>query len=188
MLTGGPSAWYAARLASNPNASILITGYQDEESPGKKLLDLAEHKQNTLELGGQQVQVQCSVAKYSLSAHADGSELASYAATLNPRNVALVHGDEEARKALRSLLTGTEVLLPTNGTSIQIERKSTRTKHGISPEKSPVQLPTLPTGIGGGQPFEYPDVEKLWRAVAEIPSLRIITAREARARLVRRSH
>src|SRR6266851_4272762 len=31
MLTGGPSAWYAARLAANPNASILITGYQDEE-------------------------------------------------------------------------------------------------------------------------------------------------------------
>ena len=44
MLTGGPSAWYAARLAPNPNASILITGYQDEESPGKKLLDLADHE------------------------------------------------------------------------------------------------------------------------------------------------
>jgi Cft2 family RNA processing exonuclease len=178
MLTGGPSAWYATRLAPNPNASILITGYQDEESPGKKLLDLAEHKKNTLELGGQQVQVQCSVAKYSLSAHADGSELASYAATLNPRNVALVHGDEEARKALRSLLTGTEVLLPTNGTSIRVERKSTRAKHSVSPEESPVQLPTLPIGIGSGQPFEYPDVEKLWHAVAEIPTLRIITARE----------
>src|SRR5579883_661193 len=101
MLTGGPSAWYAARLAGNPNASILITGYQDEESPGKKLLDLAEHKQQTLELGGQQVQVQCTVAKYSLSAHADGGELANYAAALSPRRVALVHGDEDARNALR---------------------------------------------------------------------------------------
>jgi len=178
MLTGGPSAWYAAHLAPNPNASILITGYQDEEAPGKKLLDLAEHKQNTLELGGQQVQVQCSVAKYSLSAHADGSELASYASTLNPRNVALVHGDEEARQALRSLLTGTEVLLPTNGTSRLIERKSMRARHTVSPEEAPVQLPTLPTGVGGGQPFEYPDVEKLWRAVVEVPTLRIITARE----------
>src|SRR5436190_1738519 len=129
MLTGGPSVWYAARLAPNPNASILITGYQDEESPGKKLLDLAEHKQHTLELGGVSVQVQCAVAKYSLSAHADGSELASYASALNPRNVALVHGDEEARKALRSLLTGTEVLLPTNGTSMQIEHKKARARH-----------------------------------------------------------
>ena len=178
MLTGGPSAWYAARLAPNPNASILITGYQDEESPGKKLLDLAEHKQNTLELGGQQVQVQCSVAKYSLSAHADGGELASYASSLNPRNVALVHGDEEARRALRSLLTGTEVLLPTNGTSMLIEQKSARSRRSVSTEEAPVQLPALPTGVGGGRPFDYPDVEKLWRAVVEVPTLRIITARE----------
>ncbi|MFL5628924.1 MAG: MBL fold metallo-hydrolase [Ktedonobacteraceae bacterium] len=176
MLTGGPSAWYAAHLAPNPNVSVLITGYQDEESPGKKLLDLAEHKQNTLELGGQQVQVQCSVAKYSLSAHADGDELASYASSLNPRNVALVHGDEEARRALRSLLTGTEVLLPSNGTSTLIEQKRAPARH--TTEEAPVQLPILPTGVGGGRPFEYPDVEKLWRTVVEVPTLRIITARE----------
>ena len=178
MLTGGPSAWYAARLAPNPNASILITGYQDEESPGKKLLDLAEHRQNILELGGQRIQVQCSVAKYSLSAHADGSELASYASSLNPRHVALVHGDEEARRALRDLLTGTEVLLPNNGTGIQIEQKGARARHSVSTEEAPVQLTALPAGIGGGRSFEYPDVEKLWRAVVEVPTLRIITARE----------
>src|SRR5258708_5653755 len=155
-----------------------VPSYQDEESPGKKLLDLAEHKQNTLELGGQQVQVQCSVAKYSLSAHADGGELASYASSLNPRNVALVHGDEEARLALRSLLTGTEVLLPTNGTSMLIEQKRARSRRSVSTEEAPVQLPALPTGVGGGRPFDYPDVEKLWRAVVEVPTLRIITARE----------
>src|SRR6266446_5920115 len=96
MLTGGPSAWYAARLAPNPNASILITGYQDEESPGKKLL----------------------------------------------------------------------------------EQKSARSRRSVSTEEAPVQLPALPTGVGGGRPFDYPDVEKLWRAVVEVPTLRIITARE----------
>src|SRR5207253_7163357 len=112
------------RLVSQPNASILITGYQDEESPGKRLLDVAEQKKDTLELGGQQVQVQCRVAKYSLSAHADGGELAAYAATLNPRCVALVHGDDEARVALRTRLEGTEVLLPTNGETIAVGQKS----------------------------------------------------------------
>jgi len=89
MLTGGPSVWYASRLASDPNASVLITGYQDEESPGKRLLDLAEQKENTLELGGQQVQVHCQVAKYSLSAHADGGELAAYAAALDRKSTRL---------------------------------------------------------------------------------------------------
>src|SRR5581483_4619676 len=63
MLTGGPSVWYASRLASDPTAAILITGYQDEEAPGKRLLDLAEQKNSTLELDGTTVQVRCHVAK-----------------------------------------------------------------------------------------------------------------------------
>src|SRR3989440_10063487 len=134
MLTGGPGGRYAARLAPTPNDSILITGYQDEESPGKRLLDLAEVSRATagsdisrattrvaptLEVNGQQVQVQCHFAKYSLSAHADGGELVAYAAALKPRRVALVHGDDEARAALRTLLTETEVLLPTNGMTLE---------------------------------------------------------------------
>lgn len=40
MLTGGPSALYARTLAASENACIIITGYQDEESPGRQLLDL----------------------------------------------------------------------------------------------------------------------------------------------------
>ena len=121
MLTGGPSVWFAERLVSNPNASILITGYQDEEAPGRKLLDLAEQKKNTLELNGSSFQVQCQVAKYSLSAHADGSELASFAASVHPKQVALVHGDEDARLALRGKLTDTDVLLPMNGSTIEVQ-------------------------------------------------------------------
>src|SRR5713226_9574487 len=119
MLTGGPSVWYAARLATDPNASILITGYQDEESPGRRLLNLAEKKENTLELGGMKVEVRCQVAKYSLSAHADGGELAAYAAALKPRRVALVHGDPEARAALKGLLTDTDVVLPMEGMIVE---------------------------------------------------------------------
>src|SRR5262249_28470482 len=50
---------------------------------------------------------------------------------------------------------------------------------GLAPvRETPVQLPTLPIGVGEGRPFEYPDVEKLWRSVVEVPTLRIITARE----------
>src|SRR5207245_1128727 len=123
MLTGGPSAWYAARLAPNPNASILITGYQDEESPGKRLLDLADQKKDSIEIGGQQVGVHCQVARYSLSAHADGGELAAFAASLKPAKVALVHGDDEARAALRMLLTETEVVLPNDGSMVEKQAK-----------------------------------------------------------------
>ncbi len=175
MLTGGPSAWYAAQLATDPNASILITGYQDEESPGKRLLDLAEKKENTLMLSGTQVEVRCQVAKYSLSAHADGGELAAYAAALKPRRVALVHGDPEARAALRGLLTDTDVVLPMEGMAIEKhEKHAGRSSRAASASSVDV----LPQGIGQGVPFDYTHVEQLWRAVTQIPALRIVTARE----------
>jgi Cft2 family RNA processing exonuclease len=175
MLTGGPSAWYAARLATDANASILITGYQDEESPGKRLLDLAEKKESTLVLGGTQVEVRCQVAKYSLSAHADGGELAAYAAALKPRRVALVHGDPEARAALRTLLTDTDVVLPMEGMAIEkLEKQAIRSIP--SPTANPVDA--LPQGIGQGVPFDYTHVEQLWRAVTKVSTLRIVTARE----------
>ncbi|MGH2478662.1 MAG: MBL fold metallo-hydrolase RNA specificity domain-containing protein, partial [Ktedonobacteraceae bacterium] len=174
MLTGGPSVWYAKRLAPQENASILITGYQDEEAPGRRLLDLAEQKNSTLDLDGTTVSVRCHVAKYSLSAHADGGELAAYAAALKPRKVALVHGDAEARAALRRLLTETEVLLPENGESITPQNGKSGTR-----QTAPAQaLPTLPTGIGEGRDLVLEDLPYLWQIVSEVPSLRIVTARE----------
>ncbi len=176
MLTGGPSAWYAARLAEQELASIFITGYQDEESPGRKLLDLAEHKSSTLDVGGMQVAVRCQVAKYSLSAHADGSELAAYAASLQPKRVALVHGDEEARVALRALLKGTEVILPKNGAELLLHERQRQQARKKSVEV--IAAPELPKGIGADKPFGPEDMETLWAAVKQVPDLRIVTVRE----------
>ena len=178
MLTGGPSVWYAARLAADPNASILITGYQDEESPGRRLLNLAEKKENTLELGGMKVEVRCQVAKYSLSAHADGGELAAYAAALKPRRVALVHGDPEARAALKELLKGTDVVLPTEGMTVEKQEQRAGRSSSAASTSTARPVEALPLGIGQGVPFDYTHVEQLWRAVTQIPTLRIVTARE----------
>jgi Cft2 family RNA processing exonuclease len=178
MLTGGPSVWYAARLATDPNASILITGYQDEESPGKRLLDLAEKKENTFELGGMKVEVRCQVAKYSLSAHADGGELAAYAAALKPHRVALVHGDQEARAALKGLLTNTDVVLPTEGVIVEKQEKRAGRSSRTASTSTARSVEALPQGIGKGEPFDYTHVEQLWRAVTQVPTLRIVTARE----------
>ena len=175
MLTGGPSVWYAKRLASQEQAAILITGYQDEEAPGRRLLDLAEQKKGTLELDGTTVTVRCHVAKYSLSAHADGGELAAYAAALKPRKVALVHGDEEARLALRRLLTDTEVMLPENGATISPRSVSSKQNKRVEAVQT---LQTLPVGIGQGRKLTVNELSELWQTICEIPSLRIVTARE----------
>src|SRR5262245_24533044 len=121
MLTGGPSAFYAVRLIERPEASILITGYQDEEAPGRRLLDASTGSSGMITLEGKTVALRCRVEKYALSAHADGDELAGLVGALKPRAVALVHGDAEARAALAARLRDqTAVLTPRDGETIQV--------------------------------------------------------------------
>jgi hypothetical protein len=176
MLTGGPSVWYARRLVSDPTASILITGYQDEEAPGKKLLDAAGKKNVLLELGTHQICVACTIEKYSLSAHADGGELASYAEHLRPRRIALVHGDEQARSALQQLLQRqAEILLPQDGETLAITEKQSPLS---SPARNPLPLQELPQNIGRGEIFNASHLPILWQALHTLPSHSIFTIRD----------
>lgn len=112
MLIGGASSYYAERMAGQADNLIAITGYQDEESPGRALLDLVAEKtpeERMLMLNGQRVHVACRVETYSLSAHADAGELTGLVQKLKPRTCYLVHGDEAARRALS---LGLDALLP----------------------------------------------------------------------------
>jgi Cft2 family RNA processing exonuclease len=97
MLIGGASLWYAEKLIQDEKNAIFITGYQDEESPGRKLLALAEGSDRTLEIKGVTHQVRCRVDKYGLSAHADAMEMVRFIEELNPGHTLLVHGDDDAR-------------------------------------------------------------------------------------------
>lgn len=100
MLIGGASVWYAERLIGSEKNAIFITGYQDEESPGRKLLNLAEGESDELELNGTTHAVKCRVDKYGLSAHGDAGELNRFIGMVRPARAVLVHGDDEARAAL----------------------------------------------------------------------------------------
>lgn len=104
MLTGGASTWYAERLVSGEKNAIFITGYQDEESPGRKLLDLADGIEETIELNGVTYPVKCRISKYGLSAHADANEMQRFIQTMNPTYTLLVHGDDQARLKLAEIL------------------------------------------------------------------------------------
>jgi hypothetical protein len=123
MLAGGPSLSYARALASKPEHAILLTGYQDEESPGRRLQQLSERGSGTIRLGADKVDVQCRIATYSLSAHADESQIISLTETLNPEQVFLVHGDFEARASLEKALSARQriVRLPQAGQSFELK-------------------------------------------------------------------
>lgn len=124
MLTGGASSWYAERLVTGEKNAIFITGYQDEESPGRKLLNLADGLENQLELNGTSYEVKCRIGKYGLSAHADANEMNRFIQTLNPGYTLLVHGDDDARSRLGELIDSRfHPILVENGQSYPFEKR-----------------------------------------------------------------
>ena len=108
MLTGGASVAYARHLASDARNAILLTGYQDEEAPGRFLQRILDQHQAgeavTLRLDGEAVTLRCALGTYALSAHADEAELITVADTLGADEIMLVHGDPAARHSLATNL------------------------------------------------------------------------------------
>jgi Cft2 family RNA processing exonuclease len=175
MLTGGPSAFYAAKIAENTDASILITGYQDDEAPGRRLLNLADQGGGMLELGEHTVNVRCHFNRYHLSAHADGNELTAMVSAIKPKKVALVHGDLEARSALAKRMERlAEIILPNNGQTLEIV--------GSKKKKAGQQQATQQATQQALQQAWSPDtplvLESLWRMVGENREQQIVSVRE----------
>lgn len=151
MLAGGPSLAYARALAGQPQHAILLTGYQDEESPGRRLQAMAATGRGILRLGKDRVDVQCQLGTYSLSAHADTGQLTSLVETLNPAQVFLVHGDEAARQSMAETLRsrGRAVRLPRAGQSFAFAF-------------TPLTHPPTVHGAGRGQRL---DLHRLWETL-----------------------
>ena len=166
MLIGGASSYYAERLAGDAANLIAITGYQDEESPGRALLDLMQARdpeERVLMLNGQRVRVACQVEPYSLSAHADGGELAGLVQRLKPRTCFLVHGDVEARGALSSMVDvylQEGVQLPENGGVYTVETVQKMRQRGYGRR-------VLRAGIAGGRPLSDDTLSEVQNYVVE---------------------
>ncbi len=118
MLTGGASVAYARAFAGDERNGIFLTGYQDEEAPGRyiqrALREQSEGQAVTIKLDGKPTTVRCELGTYSLSAHADEGELVSIAEHFDAKEIMLVHGDPSARHSLATRLRqrGRRVLLP----------------------------------------------------------------------------
>ena len=71
MLTGGASMVYARHFAPGESNAILLTGYQDEEAPGRFLQRIMKERQQgespTVKLADAVVKVRCEIDTYSLS-------------------------------------------------------------------------------------------------------------------------
>jgi Cft2 family RNA processing exonuclease len=102
-LRGGPAVEWARDILPDPAAALVVCGYQDEESPGRRLLELAGGGP-AFELPDGPVQVRAAVRQFQLGAHADRNGLLKVIDRLRPRDVMLVHGHARAQKQFRDFL------------------------------------------------------------------------------------
>jgi len=96
MLSQGVSPQYAKAVLKEPQSAVLIVGYQDAESAGRRLLE----GRNEVLLDGEQVPVLCQVERFYLSAHADRLGISNHLSRYPSSRLVLTHGEGAAREAL----------------------------------------------------------------------------------------
>ena len=117
MLAGGPVIDYLSHLHGDPNSSILLTGYQVEDTNGRLLLEKGYIVDEETQ---QKFQVDMNVNQYDFSAHSGREELIKTIKNMTPENVVLMHGDEESILSLKNEFGGMNVFTPKLGDKIEV--------------------------------------------------------------------
>ncbi|MEV4575087.1 MBL fold metallo-hydrolase [Nonomuraea jabiensis] len=96
MLSGGPAVQWAAQILPESHSALFLSGYQDEESAGAKLLRLVEEQAPHLSINDhgteRDVPLKARIEMMRLSAHADKRGLLEIADEVGAHQVMLVHG------------------------------------------------------------------------------------------------
>jgi predicted metal-dependent RNase len=129
MMSGGPSPIYARSLLREVDSALFVVGYQDAESPGRRLLELERGGEVRLPTGFkgefEAVPALCQVGRYYLSAHADRGGIIAHLSRYPSGRVLLMHGEGNARLALmEALKKDRHVELPKNGEWVDLLAKS----------------------------------------------------------------
>lgn len=106
MVTGGRVLSYLKVYLKKQETTVLLAGYQAEGTRGRQLLDGAKE----IKFFGKMHRVNAKIEMLQgLSGHADQQELTEWVSGLKnrPQAVYLVHGEQEARRALKTKLTNT---------------------------------------------------------------------------------
>jgi len=98
MLNGGPVVKYIEKLHKNERASLILTGWQIEGTPGRILLETGRFIHEDVN-----IEVKMRVKRLDFSAHAGRKSLFEFVKKLNPEKVFCIHGDhtEEFAEELR---------------------------------------------------------------------------------------
>jgi metallo-beta-lactamase family protein len=119
MCSGGRIVNYLKSLLGDTRTDVLFVGYQAAGTPGRDIQTYGPRKGYVV-LDGERIDIQAGVYTLSgYSAHADQKDLVNFVRRMRhrPREIRLVHGDTNARQALKARL---EAACP--GARVQIPR------------------------------------------------------------------
>jgi metallo-beta-lactamase family protein len=100
MMTGGRVLHHAQRVLPDPQATLVIAGFQAEGTTGRRIVN----GERTVKVMKQWVPVRCHVEKIKgMSAHADWSDVLHWleGLSLAPQRVFVTHGEPKAADAMR---------------------------------------------------------------------------------------
>ncbi|GAA4067428.1 MBL fold metallo-hydrolase [Nonomuraea soli] len=108
MLTGGPAIAWAQEILPDPRSALFLSGYQDEESAGARLLQLSETQAPTVTINDRGLKkdlpLRARVQMMRLSAHADKRGLLEIVDEVRAREVMLVHGLAHRQREFAKIL------------------------------------------------------------------------------------
>jgi putative mRNA 3-end processing factor len=107
MLTGGPVVKYIEKLHKKERASLILTGWQIEGTPGRTLLETGRFIYENFDL-----EVKMRVKRFDFSAHAGRKGLFEFVKRINPEKVFCVHGDHTEEFAEELKREGFDAIAP----------------------------------------------------------------------------
>ncbi|WP_353543705.1 MBL fold metallo-hydrolase [Deinococcus xinjiangensis] len=145
MLHAGASPQYARAWLPQSDNALFVVGYQDAESPGRRLLELQQGGEVLLpdgKGGREAVSAYSRVERFYLSAHADRGGLLGMIARYSPGKVLLTHGELGPRSNMAGYLNSKyEVSLPKAGEVVELQDSGRR--RGSFINTSPKKLEAL---------------------------------------------
>ena len=121
MATAGRVPHHLKRRLPWPENIVAFVGYQAEGTPGRELLDGVD----SIRIHGKDIDVRAEVTRLeAFSAHADEDELVRWVGEASPKQIVLVHGEDDGREALAKRFRaefGIAAHLPKRGDVLRID-------------------------------------------------------------------
>jgi metallo-beta-lactamase family protein len=152
MATGGRVLHHLRRYLPDHRASVVLVGFQAEQTRGRQLADGARQ----IKLLGHYLTVQAEVVNLpAFSVHADHDDLLDWLATADsaPDSTYVVHGEPDAADHLRDSIEerlGWNTVVPRFGEKVRVDRRPASTSHAGRP--APSGRPPVQVGRGVARP------------------------------------